>query len=579
MDSPVKLEPLENEDHFQNINKYVIQTVKSEVISPTTIKIFNCHLCDYATNDRGNFKRHQQNKHENVIKSEMFDEFTEGTGGLEEKPSISDNIPCQFCEFVTESKSSMINHVQTCHSEISLDVSNLKKCKFCPFTTTCRKQFKLHKKSEHKELLKINSCIECTFQTTSDEGFKLHKKFHGEMKDCPGVKCEYCEFIYKHDPDDEKGMRKCKMRLNDHMNDEHSEFKLKCDKCEKSFWTQQQLKVHTMKHEYSTEGGTPIKIFNCSLCDYSSNDRGNFKRHQQSKHEGFVKIESDMNNLAAEFSSEVRTEGLDIKPIISHNIPCQFCDFETESKSIMISHVKSIHTEVSLEVSNIKSCKFCPFTTSCRKEFKLHRKTEHTDLLKVYSCSECTYQTTSEEGFKLHKKFHGEMKDCPGVKCEFCEYIYKHDPADEKGLRKCKMRLNEHMNDEHAEFKLKCDQCEKTVWTQQQLKVHKMRHEHTTGNGTLTCDKCGYICKSAHRLKLHIDAVHLGVRKHLCDWCPAAFATTSALNKHILSHTDERNFKCQFCEKAFHSKGNLQTHIRWVGGFIDTFILFSCWVA
>ena len=195
MDSAVKLEPLESEDHFQSINKPVLQTVKLEVVSQTTIKIFNCHSCDYSTNDRGNFKRHQQNKHENVIKSEMFNDFAEGRVGIEEKPAVSDNIPCQFCEFVTESKSGMINHVQTCHSEISLDVSNVKSCKFCPFTTSCRKEFKLHKKREHKELLKVHSCVECTFQTTSDEGFKLHKKFHGEMKDCPGVKCEYCEFI------------------------------------------------------------------------------------------------------------------------------------------------------------------------------------------------------------------------------------------------------------------------------------------------------------------------------------------------------------------------------------------------
>lgn len=555
MDPAVKLEPLENDIQFQGINNS-FESVKSEVTSQTSIKIFNCVLCNYSTNDRGNFKRHQQSKHESMVKSEISAGLTKEAVGLEEKPSLSDNIPCQFCDFQTESKSAMIIHVQTLHTEISLDVSNLKSCKFCPFTTTCRKQFKIHKKTEHMELLKVNSCDECTFQTTSDEGFKLHKKFHGEMKDCPGVKCEYCEYIYKHDPADKKGMRKCKMRLNEHMNDEHTEFKLKCEKCEKAFWTQQQLKVHTMRHENTSDNGTSIKIFNCYSCEYSTNDRGNFKRHQQSKHENLVvKNEIDIQ-------SSNGTTVYDVKPNISHNIPCQFCDFETESKSLMINHVKTAHTEVCLDVSNIKSCKFCSFTTSCRKEFKLHRKTEHTELLKVNSCEECTYQTTSEEGFKLHKKFHGVMKDCPGVKCDYCEYIYKHDPADEKGLRKCKMRLNEHMNDEHAEFKLKCNQCEKTVWTQQQLKVHMMRHEHTTESGTLTCDKCGYMCKSAHRLKLHIDAVHLGVRKHLCDWCPAAFATTSALNKHILSHTDERNFKCQFCEKAFHSKGNLQTHIR-----------------
>ena len=45
------------------------------------------------------------------------------------------------------------------------------------------------------------------------------------------------------------------------------------------------------------------------------------------------------------------------------------------------------------------------------------------------------------------------MKDLPGVILDYCDFIYKYQPSDVKGLRKCKQTLNEHMNDEHAEFK------------------------------------------------------------------------------------------------------------------------------
>ena len=228
----------------------------------------------------------------------------------------------------------------------------------------------------------------------------------------------------------------------------------------------------------------------------------------------------------------------------------------------MIKHIESKHKDVQVNVSTVKRCKFCPFVGSCRKELRLHKKVEHKDLLKVFHCNECTFTSNWEDSMKLHSKFHGVMKDYPGVECEHCDFIYKYNPTDQKGLRKCKQTLNEHMNDEHAEFKFKCDQCEKTVWTQKQLKVHMTKHDYSTADGCFTCDQCGYTCKKSHRLKFHIDAVHLGVKPHLCELCPAAFATKSTLNKHRLSHTDERNYKCQFCEKAFHTKGNLETHIR-----------------
>ena len=305
---------------------------------------------------------------------------------------------------------------------------------------------------------------------------------------------------------------------------------------------------------------TETKIFNCHLCDYSTNDRGNFKRHQKSKHklgESIVKEETELVSMDSEF-----TETKEDKSGLLLIIPCLFCEFQTGSKFNMINHVQTTHSDVSLDVSNVKSCKFCSFTTKCRKTMRYHKKTEHTELLTVYPCSECTFQTNSEESLKLHRKFHGEMKDYPGVKCDHCDFIYKHHPSDELGSRRCKKQLNEHMNDEHAELKLKCDHCEKSFWSQRQLKVHTVRHVNSAENGSLSCDKCDYQCKSAHTLKHHIDAVHLGVKKHLCDWCPKAFGTKSTLNKHILSHTDERNFKCQFCEKAFHTKGNLATHIR-----------------
>ena len=96
----------------------------------------------------------------------------------------------------------------------------------------------------------------------------------------------------------------------------------------------------------------------------------------------------------------------------------------------------------------------------------------------------------------------------------------------------------------------------------QDTKENRRRKQQTDAEGNLQCEYCDYKCKNHSRLKFHIDAVHLCVHPHLCDFCPTSFSTMGALNTHNKSYINERNFHCMFCEKKFHSKGNMLTHTR-----------------
>ena len=146
-----------------------------------------------------------------------------------------------------------------------------------------------------------------------------------------------------------------------------------------------------------------------------------------------------------------------------------------------------------------------------------------------------------------HRRSHELPEELSTVKCQHCHYIYAYNPGVPRSTRRAQQQLNCHMNEEHAELKLKCPQpaCDKTFWTEKQLSAHQENHRYTrTDEGDYRCDHCDYKCKKVPRLKFHINAVHLGVRPHLCDFCPAAFPTKGALNTHRLSHTGERNFPC-----------------------------------
>jgi len=452
MEIPLKLEPLDGVS-----SPFVQHEVKKEEFleEETSIrkyKIFECSLCDYSTNNKSNYKRHEQFKHKLYVPD----------------PLHLHSYHCSSCDYITNNKSNLNRHTATVHKDVLIKEETI--------------EFGLSELQHSQNTLNFSS-------STEDKSFVC------------------------------------------------------------------------IKSDISNSSLSKLKIYNCNLCNYCTNDKGNFKRHQRCKHKLELKqpicLDDYNQNTTVKIETDlIKSEGTSLP------ISCKFCEFKTETKSQLIRHIETDHSEIQIDMSLMKTCKFCSFSSNCRKKLRQHKRQEHLHLLKIYQCDQCTYTSHWEESMKLHNKFHGVMKDLPGVKCDYCDFIYKYQPSDEKGLRKCKQTLNEHMNDEHAEFKQKCDECEKTVWTDQQMKVHKMKHIHTSANGSLTCDRCEYKCKTAHRLKFHIDAVHLGIKRHLCQWCPAAFATSSSLNKHILTHTDERKFKCPFCEKAFHSKGNLEKHIR-----------------
>lgn len=56
-------------------------------------------------------------------------------------------------------------------------------------------------------------------------------------------------------------------------------------------------------------------------------------------------------------------------------------------------------------------------------------------------------------------------------------------------------------------------------------------------------------------MKIHFD------KKFECTVCLKKFHTSSLLNSHRLTHSNERKFKCEFCPKDFRRADHLQIHI------------------
>mmetsp|Transcript_10716 Transcript_10716/g.10746 ORF Transcript_10716/g.10746 Transcript_10716/m.10746 type:complete len:238 (-) Transcript_10716:35-748(-) len=80
--------------------------------------------------------------------------------------------------------------------------------------------------------------------------------------------------------------------------------------------------------------------------------------------------------------------------------------------------------------------------------------------------------------------------------------------------------------------------------------------------------------KSEEKVKNHASEIQkvpqrkhqrtFGDKQYICpvETCGRQFMDNSKLNRHMLVHTGEKNFKCEFCGKRFSLDFNLKTHLR-----------------
>lgn len=111
------------------------------------------------------------------------------------------------------------------------------------------------------------------------------------------------------------------------------------------------------------------------------------------------------------------------------------------------------------------------------------------------------------------------------------------------------------------------------------LKSHMILHSDTV----LKCNKCDYTTKKHVLLNRHLvtqvitpfysqiffiqnfhlvsGQQHSDLKPFKCDQCGKTFKLKRALTVHISQHTTEqKTYKCTFCERAFNSSTNFYTH-------------------
>ncbi|XP_013870339.1 zinc finger protein OZF [Austrofundulus limnaeus] len=100
-----------------------------------------------------------------------------------------------------------------------------------------------------------------------------------------------------------------------------------------------------------------------------------------------------------------------------------------------------------------------------------------------------------------------------------------------------------------------CRLCGKSYLNSTSLKNHMKTHE-----GVRDCGFCGLKHQTANKLIKHLKQFHR--KSHFCDVCGRTYTAKRRLNRHMKTHTGNRDFVCRECGKAFYRKEHLVVHVR-----------------
>ena len=287
-----------------------------------------------------------------------------------------------------------------------------------------------------------------------------------------------------------------------------------CEECGKVFKKYHDLKRHMVTH-------TGAKDFICPVCAKGFSLEQNLARHQRI-HDGIRQYQCQycqkcfsQSNSMKEHEARVHTG------LLPH--ACKLCDAKFASYAPLMRHNISQHG-----AEKPLSCEECGKGFISRPELRNHMRT-HTGE-RPYDCEKCGHHFASPSGLRAHKVKHE---------------IEEGTISPEKLQR---------MEDKRME----CEVCSKPFYNQSNYDRHMKGHQ---GIKEFQCNQCGKAYTSKRSMEQHVDVVHLGKKSFVCNVCNQTFGRTTTLRVHMLSHTKDLPFRCEYCSAGYKEKRNLKKHM------------------
>ncbi|XP_017877578.1 zinc finger protein 85-like [Ceratina calcarata] len=371
----------------------------------------------------------------------------------------------------------------------------------------------------------------------------------------------------------------------------HEEFKKRMVVSRETIWTEEEwinlclnqknnIKAEDNQQPVENSVFTNIK-YEDSLNDSESEDSSDLTREDSDKVQmdapefNFVNVKSEPINAHTEDSLYEDESGTDDKTLEENqsDLKCKVCQKQYMRPGHLKNHMKTHRKRKTFE------CKLCNKTFHVQSLYEKHLRQYHgqnklstltrsrrskepaldTRASKLRCSSDSNLDETNESRKERRKlitnnrtmKVNGES----ALKCSYCNQKFSFPSV-----------LKRHMRSHTNERPYICDVCNKSFKQLGHLSQHSLTHKDYR---SFHCAVCGIKFESLGSLKIHAQSHKEGYvsntkdafRLYECDNCKKVFTTKSVLERHILTHSHERQFPCLICGKRFKQAGHVKSHM------------------
>ncbi|XP_041983469.1 zinc finger protein 699-like [Aricia agestis] len=230
---------------------------------------------------------------------------------------------------------------------------------------------------------------------------------------------------------------------------------------------------------------------------------------------------------------------------------CKLCDATFGKSTSALTHMRLAHP-------SRHSCEVCGESFVGDLGLRMHKRRTHKFLTdNTFQCVHCQVRFQCQEALTKHQETTTNGVCDANIPCLQCGQGFTSEEL-----------LQTHLK-EHQSFS--CDECSCTFTSELSYGVHVERvhlgvRKRSTSAArrpldTAVCEVCGKKCVNMATLRYH-QRTHTGEKPFACSDCPKRFSVYQRLQIHIRTHTGESPYKCPYCPKAFKHKAALNRHDR-----------------